>query len=181
MPSNSLVDLHCCGVSHSQVHGCNGGNSGDVVKYLQYLVGKSEAEQIEVLGSVPMRRVMLLNCGLHDIKCNNSKHRKAGQKSGSVDLDGASEKDATAAVGEPHVTLPDYADNLRKAMTIATEQLHVQSVVWVRTTGVVDAIHNTKGLPWNRFASFCVRSSGSVCFAGGMDHHIIWTCFTMAH
>jgi hypothetical protein len=95
---------------------------------------------------------MLLNCGLHDIKCNNPK-KNGGGADPTVALDGASERDGSSAVGVPHISIDEYTTHLREAIAIAREQLQVRTVVWVRTTGVIDAIHNSKGLPWHRHAA----------------------------
>jgi lysophospholipase L1-like esterase len=70
---------------------------------------------------------LMINCGLHDIKRN---------------LDD----------GHALTPLDQYVDNLRTIAWYAREGTH--TLVWVRTTPVVDAIHNTcPDVPFRRFAS----------------------------
>jgi lysophospholipase L1-like esterase len=66
---------------------------------------------------------LLLNCGLHDIKRNGE-------------------------TNEPQVSPDDYRENL----TAILDLLKPKSirVVWIRTTPVVDAIHNTKSKAFRR-------------------------------
>jgi hypothetical protein len=70
--------------------------------------------------------LLLLNCGLHDIK------REA----------------KTNAIQVP---LPEYTANLRAILAEAAAM--GQQVVWVRTTPVVDAVHNRKPGRFLRFAA----------------------------
>eukprot|EP00041_Stephanoeca_diplocostata_P008739 m.129240 g.129240 ORF g.129240 m.129240 type:complete len:252 (+) comp17456_c0_seq2:126-881(+) len=147
------------------LHGCNGGNSQDVVNYLKFLVKENSSS-----GPHISPRILLLNCGLHDIKCNIRENIKAYKQEAidSGDLDGRSVLDVSAAVGVPHVSLEDYGQNLRQAITLAREDLHVHTVIWVRTTPVVDAIHNSKAMPWNRYAAHVTaynKVADSICTA----------------
>ena len=74
----------------------------------------------------------------------------------------AAEDSATASAAgsgdgqTPVVSLKAYTENLRRAMQVAQESLVTPgsgAVVWVKTTGVVDEVHNSKGMPWNRHAA----------------------------
>ena len=70
---------------------------------------------------------LMVNCGLHDIKRN---------------LDD----------GQLLTALDQYVDNLRTITWYAREGTH--TLVWVRTTPVADAIHNSyPDIPFRRFAS----------------------------
>ena len=96
--------------------GPNGGDSSMVLSYVR---------QRRKEGGLPAE-VLLLNCGLHDIK---------------VDL----------ITGRRQVDLGQYCENL---MAILSE-LRVMNVscVWVRTTPVIDERHNQPGKSFHRFAS----------------------------
>jgi polygalacturonase/lysophospholipase L1-like esterase len=96
-----------------------GANGGDSAMVLAYLRVRRERDPIQA-------DVLLLNCGLHDIKRNPQ----------------------TRAI---QVELPAYIANLRAILTEAAAQ-HLQ-VVWMRTTPVVDEIHNAKSTAFHRFAS----------------------------
>jgi lysophospholipase L1-like esterase len=70
---------------------------------------------------------LMVNCGLHDIKRNLED-------------------------GHPFTPLDQYVDNLRTIMWYAREGTH--TLVWVRTSPVIDAIHNSyEDIPFRRFAS----------------------------
>lgn len=96
-----------------------GANGGDSAMVLAYLRARAAGEPIEA-------GVLLLNCGLHDIK---------------TDI-------ATQAKQVP----PDaYARNLRAILAEARRMnLHV---VWVRTTPVITEIHNARSRSFHRFAA----------------------------
>jgi lysophospholipase L1-like esterase len=70
--------------------------------------------------------VLLLNCGLHDIKTD-------------------------PATGARQVPLGRYADNLRAILDEA--RLQGQRVVWVRSTPVIDEIHNARSRSFRRHAA----------------------------
>ena len=95
--------------------GANGGDSSMVLSYLQALrnAGGLNAD------------VLLLNCGLHDIKVDR-------------------------ATLQRQVLLEDYCSNLRQILSIV-EVMNLK-VIWVRTTPVVDAVHNQKST-FDRYAS----------------------------
>lgn len=70
---------------------------------------------------------LMINCGLHDVKRDPE-------------------------TGEPLTPLQQYVDNLRTITWYAREGTH--TLIWVRTTPVVDSIHNSQPhLGFHRFAS----------------------------
>lgn len=70
---------------------------------------------------------LMVNCGLHDIKRNLQD-------------------------GQPLTSLEQYVDNLRTITWYAREGTH--TLIWVRTTPVIDAIHNNyPDMQFRRFAS----------------------------
>lgn len=69
---------------------------------------------------------LLLNCGLHDIKTD-------------------------PATGAKQVPLPQYEQNLRQIIPLA--RLMAAHVIWVRTSPVVDAIHNARSQAFHRHAA----------------------------
>ena len=71
--------------------------------------------------------MLLLNCGLHDIKCNPAAHTPA-----------------------PQVPLERYRRNIYDSITVAREKLGAKLVVWVRTTPVVDDVHNARSTEFHR-------------------------------
>ncbi|WP_376769465.1 SGNH/GDSL hydrolase family protein [Paenibacillus plantarum] len=86
------------------MRGANGGDSGMVLQYLSYLVSNRLFNH----------SILLLNCGLHDIKRNPS-------------------------TGELQVPLEQYEANLQDILQLM-QPLPVR-IIWVRTTPVDDAIH----------------------------------------
>ncbi|MDR6550814.1 SGNH/GDSL hydrolase family protein [Paenibacillus qinlingensis] len=96
------------------MRGSNGGDSGMVLQYLSYLVANRLFDYT----------LLLLNCGLHDMKRN-------------------------ASTGELQVPLEQYETNL-KAILELMQPLPVR-MVWVRTTPVHDAIHEERMKKFNRF------------------------------
>ena len=75
--------------------------------------------------------VLLINCGLHDIKC----------------------ADTGATTGTPQVPLERYRRNVYDVLTTARRDLHATHVVWVRTTPVVDAVHNRANSAFHRHSA----------------------------
>jgi lysophospholipase L1-like esterase len=69
--------------------------------------------------------VLLVNCGLHDIE-TDKRTRKI------------------------NTAITDYENNLR-AIVAASRELHTK-MVWIRTTPVDDAIHNSHRAPYHRFS-----------------------------
>lgn len=96
--------------------GPNGGDSAMVLAYLR-LRRKG--------GGIPAD-VLLLNCGLHDLK---------------VDL----------VTGQRQVPLSQYCENLSAILSEAREM--GLACVWVRTTPVIDERHNLPGKTFHRFAA----------------------------
>ena len=96
--------------------GANGGDSGMVLAYLQAkaVTGGIDAD------------LLLLNCGLHDIKTN-------------------------PATGTKQVPIDQYAQNLQQI--IATVQPMQPTLVWIRTTPCDEAVHNHPGMAFHRFAA----------------------------
>ncbi len=95
-------------------NGANGGDSSMVLDYLQSL---------EASGGIDAD-LLLVNCGLHDIKTD----RETGHK---------------------QVTIEDYAKNLRAIIELAaTMQLQL---IWIRTTPLDEKIHNANGVGFLRF------------------------------
>ncbi|MGG1515682.1 SGNH/GDSL hydrolase family protein [Paenibacillus oryzisoli] len=96
------------------MRGANGGDSGMVLQYLSYLVSNHLFDH----------DILLLNCGLHDIKRN-------------------------ALTGELQVPLEQYLANLQAVLRLI-QPLEVR-IVWVRTTPVDDAIHEEQIKKFVRF------------------------------
>jgi lysophospholipase L1-like esterase len=96
-----------------------GANGGDSAMVLAYLKARAERDPLRA-------EVLLLNCGLHDIKTDLTTQAKQ--------------------------VAPDaYARNLRAILDVA-KQMKLQ-VVWVRTTPVVTEIHNARSRAFHRFAA----------------------------
>ncbi|KRE64146.1 SGNH/GDSL hydrolase family protein [Paenibacillus sp. Soil750] len=98
------------------MRGANGGDSGMVLQYLSYLVANRLFDH----------DILMLNCGLHDVKRNVS-------------------------TGELQIPLAQYEANLQAILHLM-QPLPVR-IVWVRTTPVDDVIHEErmkKFARWNR-------------------------------
>ena len=98
-----------------------GANGGDSRMVLAYLRSRREHQPIET-------DVLLLNCGLHDIKLGIENHRQ--------------------------VSPEDYAANLQ-AILKETRSANWQ-VVWVRSTPVIDEIHNSRSSIQRRAADLAI-------------------------
>jgi hypothetical protein len=96
------------------MRGANGGDSSMVLEYLSYLVSNNLFDY----------SILLLNCGLHDIKRNPS-------------------------TDELQVPLDKYATNLQAVLRLM-QPLDIR-IVWVRTTPVDDAIHEERIKKFVRF------------------------------
>lgn len=73
--------------------------------------------------------ILLFNCGLHDIGTD-------------------------PATGAKRVSLPNYRENLRAALkAVSSTRL---KPVWIRTTPCDEAVHNNRGLCFQRFSADCV-------------------------
>eukprot|EP00729_Bicosta_minor_P000629 gene629-620_t len=107
--------------------------------------------------------ILLLNCGLHDIKCMSSSDTIAMGAAAAEDTAAAAAAAVAIRAGgrkhdgvTPNISLAEYCSNLRAAINTARESLITPAavgVVWVKTSPVIDAIHNSKGMPWNRHAA----------------------------
>ena len=112
-------------------------NGGDSSKVLAYLNMRAVALPIEA-------DVLLVNCGLHDIKADLSS-------------------------GEHQVDIESYRRNLEGIASVVTETMG-KKMVWIRTTPCDDAIHNRPGIPfrrtladvveYNRVADVCMAARG---------------------
>ena len=99
--------------------GANGGDSSMVLAYLHGLKQQGDLDA----------DLLLLNCGLHDIKTDP----QSGQKQISPD---------------------QYHDNLCAIIDLATQMK--PTLIWVRTTPCDEAIHNTRpNMQFHRFAQDC--------------------------
>ncbi len=96
----------------------NGGDSNNVLRYLRTM---------QKSGSIAAD-VLLLNCGLHDIK-------------------------TYPATGETQVSPDDYESNLAAIIQLAKEM--VPQIFWVRTTPVDEIVHNQPEMAFHRFAKDC--------------------------
>lgn len=96
-----------------------GANGGDSAMVLAYLKARAEREPIAA-------DVLLLNCGLHDIKTDPQS-------------------------GAKQVPAEAYARNLRSILEVARGMN--LAVVWVRTTPVIDEIHNARSRSFHRHAA----------------------------
>lgn len=96
------------------MRGANGGDSGMVLQYLSYLVSNRLFDH----------SILLLNCGLHDIKRNSS-------------------------TGELQVPLDKYGANLQAILQLM-QPLDIR-IVWARTTPVDDSIHEEQMKKFVRF------------------------------
>ena len=99
--------------------GANGGDSGMVLSFL-----KSKAES----GGIDAD-LLLLNCGLHDIKTNPK-------------------------TGEKQVPIDRYRENL-EAIVHTTGSMKC-SLVWIRTTPCDEAVHNQRCKEFQRFSADCI-------------------------
>ncbi|WP_411350141.1 SGNH/GDSL hydrolase family protein [Paenibacillus sp. WLX2291] len=93
-----------------------GANGGDSERVLQYL----KSEQHNNI----RYDVLLLNCGLHDIKTDRYKREK-------------------------QISLEQYRENLQEILRVADQM--AQHIIWIRTTDVVDDIHNQPPATFFRF------------------------------
>jgi len=104
--AEALVDL-------DKPVGANGGDSSMVLAYL--LEEQSKGVQYDVL---------LVNCGLHDIKTD-------------------------IVTKEKQISLNEYANNLERIVEIA--QTMSRQFIWVKTTDAVEEVHNKPDSSFHRF------------------------------
>ncbi|PWW07280.1 lysophospholipase L1-like esterase [Paenibacillus cellulosilyticus] len=93
--------------------GANGGDSSMVLAYLQGEQRKGVHYDL-----------LLINCGLHDIKTD-------------------------PATGDKQVPLQQYRDNLEQIVIISREMSNF--LIWVRTTDAVEEVHNARSASFHRF------------------------------
>ncbi|MBI1298640.1 SGNH/GDSL hydrolase family protein [bacterium] len=96
--------------------GANGGDSGMVLAFLE---AKKRAGGIDA-------DLLLVNCGLHDIKTD-------------------------PVTGRKQVPIDQYEANLRAIINV-TAQMRSR-LIWARTTPCDEAIHNHAGMAFHRFAA----------------------------
>ena len=96
-----------------------GANGGDSSMCLAFLTAMRDSADLEV-------DVLLLNCGLHDIK-------------------------TTAATGEIQVPLEQYRQNLERIVQLVQTMKPI--LMWMRTTPVDEQQHNRRESSIHRFAS----------------------------
>ena len=105
-------------LSLDRPQGANGGDSSMVLAFLR------AAQQAGGLAA----DVLLLNCGLHDIKTD-------------------------PATGRKQVPLRRYRENLR-AIVAVVRAMQLE-LVWIRTTPCDEQTHNRPGMPFHRFRADC--------------------------
>lgn len=96
-----------------------GANGGDSSMVLSFLKGKAARGGIKT-------DLLLVNCGLHDIKTNPS-------------------------TGKKQVSLEHYDKNLRSITELVASM--GLKLVWIRTTPCDEAVHNRMGMSFYRFAA----------------------------
>lgn len=98
-----------------------GANGGDSSMVLSFLKGKAGQGGIDA-------DLLLVNCGLHDIKTD-------------------------PATGRKEIPLPQYEENLRAIIqTVAAMR---PRLIWIRTTPCDEIVHNRPGMAFFRFAADC--------------------------
>lgn len=95
----------------------NGANGGDSSMVLDYLQDKADSGGIDA-------DLLLVNCGLHDIKTD----RETGTK---------------------QITIKDYATNLRTIIALAAK-MKLQ-LIWIRTTPLDEKVHNARDVGFLRY------------------------------
>lgn len=98
-----------------------GANGGDSAMVLSFLTRKARSGGIDA-------DLLLLNCGLHDIKTDPQTNAK-------------------------QVNIDEYRINLTQIVDLV-EGIR-PSLVWIRTTPADENVHNCRGMPFHRFASDC--------------------------
>ena len=97
-----------------------GANGGDSSMVLSFLEARARAGGIDA-------DLLLLNCGLHDIKTN-------------------------PVTGEKQIPLESYRVNL-KSIVSTVAALRRPRMVWIRTTPCDEVVHNTREKTFHRFAA----------------------------
>lgn len=100
-----------------------GTNGGDSSMVLSFLKGKVSSGGIEA-------DLLLVNCGLHDIKTDPS-------------------------TGTKQIALRHYEQNLKSIVQTASALR--PKLIWLRTTPCDEAVHNRPGMGFHRFAADCIE------------------------
>jgi len=100
-----------------------GANGGDSSMVLTYLKGKAGSGGIDA-------DLLLVNCGLHDIKTDPS-------------------------AGTKQVPIRQYEQNLRSIVETASPLR--AKLIWIRTTPCDEAVHNRPGMCFLRFSADCIE------------------------
>lgn len=98
-----------------------GANGGDSSMVLSYLRARLTAGGIDA-------DLLLLNCGLHDIKTDPS-------------------------TGQRQVFLEQYQQNLKSIIKVVGKMK--PDLVWIRTTPCDETVHNHPGMSFHRFSADC--------------------------
>lgn len=102
-----------------------GANGGDSSMVLEFLKAKAEAGGIDA-------DVVLINCGLHDIKTD-------------------------PRTGAKQVPIEQYKQNLRSIVRLVRQM--GKKMIWITTTPCDERVHNRQGMAFHRFASDCIAYS----------------------
>lgn len=101
-----------------QPQGANGGDSSMVLAFVKQALASGEIDA----------DLLLINCGLHDIKTD-------------------------PATGRRQVPLESYRDNLRSIVDLCRSVK--PQLIWIRTTPCDEAVHNTAPIEFHRYAADC--------------------------
>ena len=136
-PFSAVCEQNGFDGSGTGVHCGNGGDSFDVLRYLEHLAESPQKAEIDVL---------VLNCGLHDIKrcvCLPPRHRPPVLSFTASHL--YVPWCSYAAAGfKNQVALDAYKANVRRILDLAKNQLGIAHVVWVTTTAVNDGVDQSQ-------------------------------------
>jgi hypothetical protein len=124
-----------------------GANGGDSAMVLEFLTAMAKAGGIAA-------DLILINCGLHDIKTN-------------------------PATGAKQIPLDQYRQNLPAIIKVA-KRMKLQPV-WIRTTPCDEKIHNVRNNNFHRFAADCTAynaAADEIMRAAGVPSIDLYT-FTM--
>jgi lysophospholipase L1-like esterase len=116
-----------------------GANGGDSSMVLSFLNGKANAGGINA-------DLLLLNCGLHDIKTKPD-------------------------TGAKQVTLEKYRENLAGIIEVVAGMKGGPRPIWIRTTPCDEAVHNQKSKNFYRYAADCAaynRAADEIMTAAGV-------------
>lgn len=100
-----------------------GANGGDSSMVLSFLKGREASGGIDA-------DLLLLNCGLHDIKTDT-------------------------ATGAKQISIRQYEQNLKGIVEVASALK--PRLIWMRTTPCDEAVHNRPGMGFYRFSADCIE------------------------